>query len=355
MANSSKKKRHYQRKIVWVLAVIVAFVFLNNSSFLTRQAWHADERPLLLAHRGLAQTFPMEGITGETNTARRIYEPEHPYLENTIPSMEAAFLAGADIVELDVQRTKDGQLAVFHDAELGYRTEAKGSVKDYTMQELKTLDAGYGYTADQGVTYPFRGKGIGLIPSLDEVLSHFPERSFLIHIKSNDPQDGALLAEYLKKMADGSDSTSDADFSGSNSASEADESSSADRLARICVYGGNEPIAILKEELPNLRVMSRATTKKAFISYIALGWTGYIPPSMKNAFFYLPLRYARFLWGWPHRFIQRIKAAGSIFVIVAGDGAWSEGFDTVEDLQQIPKNYAGGIWTNRIDRIAPMF
>lgn len=173
MANS-KKKRLYQRKIVWVLAVIVAFVFLNNSSFLTRQAWHADERPLLLAHRGLAQTFPMEGITGETNTARRIYEPEHPYLENTIPSMEAAFLAGADIVELDVQRTKDGQLAVFHDAELGYRTEAKGSVKDYTMQELKTLDAGYGYTADQGVTYPFRGKGIGLIPSLDEVLSHFP-------------------------------------------------------------------------------------------------------------------------------------------------------------------------------------
>ena len=65
-----------------------------------------EGRPLLFAHRGLAQTFPMEGITGETNTARIIYPPEHPYLENTIPSMEAAFRAGADLVELDIQLQK---------------------------------------------------------------------------------------------------------------------------------------------------------------------------------------------------------------------------------------------------------
>jgi glycerophosphoryl diester phosphodiesterase len=40
---------------------------------------------------------------------------------------------------------------------------------------------------------------------------------------------------------------------------------------------------------------------------------------------------------------------------MAGDGIWSEGFDTVLDLAQIPPNYTGGIWTNRIDRIAPLF
>ncbi len=50
---------------------------------------------MLLAHRGLAQTFSMEGITGDTNTAAIIYEPEHPYLENTLTSIEAAFAAGA--------------------------------------------------------------------------------------------------------------------------------------------------------------------------------------------------------------------------------------------------------------------
>ena len=77
-------------------------MYLNNTSLFTKDS---QREPLLLAHRGLAQTFHMDGITGETCTAKRIYEPEHPFLENTIPSMEAAFKAGADIVELDVQPT----------------------------------------------------------------------------------------------------------------------------------------------------------------------------------------------------------------------------------------------------------
>lgn len=79
------------RKWLWIPLFLLAFIFLNNSSLFAR---HRGGKPWILAHRGLAQTFPMEGITGETNTARRIYTPEHPYLENTIPSMEAAFGPG---------------------------------------------------------------------------------------------------------------------------------------------------------------------------------------------------------------------------------------------------------------------
>jgi glycerophosphoryl diester phosphodiesterase len=41
-------------------------------------------------------------------------------------------------------------------------------------------------------------------------------------------------------------------------------------------------------------------------------------------------------------------------MVVAGDGGWSEGFDTPEDLTRLPDNYNGGIWTNRIDKIAPL-
>lgn len=104
-----------KRKILWLLIFLAACIYLNNTSLLAEKR---SGRPVLLAHRGLAQTFSMEGITNETNTARRIYPPEHPYLENTIPSMAAAFKAGADIVELDIQATKDGQFAVFHDAQL---------------------------------------------------------------------------------------------------------------------------------------------------------------------------------------------------------------------------------------------
>lgn len=322
-----KSKKFKQLKMVWFfLLLLLAFIYLNNSSFLLRQE---GERPLLLAHRGLGQTFPMEGITGETNTAARIYPPEHPYLENTIPSMEAAFQAGADIVELDIHPTSDGQFAVFHDWILDYRTNGRGVTREHTLAELKALDIGYGYTADQGKTYPFRGKGIGLMPSLDEVLDYFPDRSLLIHIKSDDPREGELLAGYLKKLPQ-------------------------DRLTRITVYGGDTPIAVLRQELPTLRVMSKATIKKAFLPYLAWGWTGYTPAAMKNAFFYLPQKYARFLWGWPHRFIKRIKNANSIFVLVAGEGVWSEGFDTAEDLKELPPNYTGGIWTNRIDRIGPL-
>jgi len=322
-----RRRKLLKSRLLWFFLILVMFISINNSSLLVGDR---DDGPFLLAHRGLAQTYPMEGITGETNTARIIYEPEHPYLENTIPSIKAAFELGADMVELDVQLTKDGQFAVFHDAILKYRTDGQGSVKDYTMQELKQFDIGYGYTADNGKTYPFRGKGIGLMPSLDEVIESFPEQKLLLHIKSSNAKEGQALAEYLKTL-------------------------SSERLSSLAVYGGDEPMKVLKQKLPDLKVMSKASVKKMLIQYMLLGWTGYVPENMKNTFFYLPEKYARFLWGWPDRFVERMKNNGTIFVLAAGSGEWSEGFDTVESLEDLPENYKGGIWTNRIDRIAPVY
>ena len=54
----------------------------------------------------------------------------------------------------------------------------RGVTREYTMEELEQLDIGYGYTADNGETYPFRGKGVGLMPTLDEVFYRFPEYLF---------------------------------------------------------------------------------------------------------------------------------------------------------------------------------
>lgn len=315
-------------KAAWFFLFLFVFIYLNNTSFFVAKP--EKGKPLLVAHRGLGQTFPMEGITGATNTARIIYEPEHPYLENTISSMEAAFQACADIVELDVHPTKDGQFAVFHDWILDYRTDGAGVTREHTMAELKQLDIGYGYTADEGKTYPFRGKGVGLMPSLQEVLAYFPDGNFLIHIKSNDPQEGELMAEFLRNLPE-------------------------ERLARLTVYGGDRPVAVLAERLPQLRVMSMDTIKRALLSYLFLGWTGYIPQAIRNTHLHLPLKYARFLWGWPYRFLSRMEAVGTSVVLVLGDGKWSEGFDTLEDLEQLPANFTGGIWTNRIDRIGPAF
>ena len=90
--------------------------------------------------------------------------------------MRAGFAAGADIVELDVHPTTDGEFAVFHDWTLDCRTDGQGVTREHSMAYLKKLDIGHGYTADGGKTFPFRGKGIGLMPTLAEVLEAFPQR-----------------------------------------------------------------------------------------------------------------------------------------------------------------------------------
>ncbi|MEH6990867.1 glycerophosphodiester phosphodiesterase family protein [Cytobacillus firmus] len=321
------KRKKILKRIIITLLILGVFLFLNNSSLLTLER---NDKPLLLAHRGMAQTFHMEGITGETCTAERIYEPEHNFLENTIPSMEAAFEAGADVVELDIQLTKDGQFAVFHDWTLDCRTNAKGNTREYTMEELKKLDIGYGYTADHGKTHPFRGKGVGMMPSLDEVMKEFPKGNLLIHIKSNDSLEGVKLAEYLSMFP-------------------------ADRLEKIAVYGGDNPIAALKEEMPGMRVMSKATLKDCLLPYIGTGWTGYVPNACKNTQVHIPESYTKLMWGWPNKFLNRMDDAGTRVIIVAGDGSWSEGFDKPEDLKRLPESYSGGIWTNRIELIAPVY
>lgn len=321
-------KKILKSKIFLFAVALILFIYFNNSSLFTEQR---SDRPFLLAHRGLAQTFPMEGITDETCTAERIYSPEHPYLENTIPAIKAAFDAGADMVELDIHPTKDNQFVVFHDWTLDCRTNGRGVTRDHTLAELKKLDIGYGYTADNGKTYPFRGKGVGLMPSLTEVLDAFPNKSLLINVKSNDPKEGELLAQYLSKL-------------------------SKERRSQLAVYGGDEPIDALKEKLPDLRVMSKATMKRCLIPYIAIGWTGYIPEACENTQLHIPEKIGPWLWGWPSKFQNRMDQVNTRVIVVGGDGTdFSSGFDSPEDIKRIPDDFRGVIWTNRIDKIAPLY
>ena len=68
--------------------------------------------------------------------------------ENTLKAIEAGIRAGADLVELDIQRTADGGLVVMHDKRVDRTTNGTGCVTRMSLEELRRLDAGeYGQEA----------------------------------------------------------------------------------------------------------------------------------------------------------------------------------------------------------------
>ncbi|GER91423.1 glycerophosphoryl diester phosphodiesterase [Dictyobacter vulcani] len=284
-----------------------------------------------MANGALSQPYITKGLTNQTCVAARMLPPAHPYLENTIASMDAAFKLGADVVEFDVQSTKDGKFAVFHDWNLDCRTNGKGVTTTYTLAELQKLDIGYGYTADGGKTFPFRGKGIGLMPSLEEVLKAFPDRPLRVDIKSDNYQEGVRLADILSALP-------------------------APFQKLLTVEGGDQPIDAVHQQLPQMRVVSKAIIQNCVLQYVAIGWTGYVPPACRNIELQLPDKVAPWLWGWPNRFLDRMDAHNTRVVLVQGNGTqdFSSGFDTPGDLKNLPTGYDAGIWTNRIDQIAPV-
>ncbi|MCR4268165.1 glycerophosphodiester phosphodiesterase family protein [Nitratireductor sp. ZSWI3] len=314
--------------LLLALAGIAGALYLANASRLSGRPAGA---PVLLAHRGLAQGFDRTGLTGQTCTAERMLPPRHAFLENTLPSMRAAFDLGADVVEIDIHPTTDGQFAVFHDWTVDCRTEGTGETRSLSMDELKSLDVGYGYTADGGKTFPFRGKGTGMIPSLDEVLFALPDRRFLINIKSSDAEEGRLLAEALARMT-------------------------APARSRLMVYGAEAPVDVLRSRFPRMKTLTRRDLKRCLPLYALAGWSGFVPEACRGRVLLLPVNIARWMWGWPNRFLDRMEAAGSeVFLLgpYAG-GGFSTGFDDPALIKALPVGYSGGISTDALDLIAPL-
>ena len=102
--------------------------------------------------------------------------------ESTLYTFRRAVEIGVDVLELDVQITKDGQLVILHDGTVDRTTNATGQVRNYSLAELKKLDAAYRWTPGNGRTYPLRNQQIK-IPTLNEVFETFPETRINIEIK----------------------------------------------------------------------------------------------------------------------------------------------------------------------------
>lgn len=131
--------------------------------------------PGIFAHRGDSAHFP----------------------ENTLPSFKSAVEMGVDVIETDVHRTRDSRFVVLHDDVLERVTDGRGRVRDFSLDEIKRLDAGFHFTPD-GTGHPFRGIGV-TIPSLEEVLTEFPEQRFNVDLKDDAPAQARDYCELLLK------------------------------------------------------------------------------------------------------------------------------------------------------------
>jgi glycerophosphoryl diester phosphodiesterase len=101
--------------------------------------------------------------------------------ENTLRSFRRALDLGVAAVELDVQLTRDGRLAVIHDETLDRTTNGHGLVQDFTLAELQQLDAGRGEP----------------IPALEEVLELTRGRAQLL-VEMKQPEASAALLEFFR-------------------------------------------------------------------------------------------------------------------------------------------------------------
>lgn len=111
--------------------------------------------------------------------------------ENTLPAFDRAAALGADALEIDVRRTSDGGVVVFHDEDTARVTGEPGTIEARTLAEVRALDAAHAFSPD-GATRPLRGTGV-TIPTLAEVLARHPRLRLVVDAKADDP----ALAEAL--------------------------------------------------------------------------------------------------------------------------------------------------------------
>lgn len=111
--------------------------------------------------------------------------------ENTIAAFDKGVEMKADFIEIDVQRSMDGELVIIHDTTVDRTTDGTGKVKDLTFEQIRSLDAG-SWKGEQ-----FKGEKI---PTFDEILDRYHGKvGILIELKAPELYPGieAQVAQEL--------------------------------------------------------------------------------------------------------------------------------------------------------------
>ena len=93
--------------------------------------------------------------------------------ENTVPAFEVAVQMKADGVEIDVQRSADGQIVVIHDETINRTSNGVGRVVELTLEELRRCDFTNGFAGRRNVK----------IPTLRDALDVFRPTSMTVTIE----------------------------------------------------------------------------------------------------------------------------------------------------------------------------
>lgn len=132
------------KKIFFILVAILATVQLYAQDRVGRireKLLNRDQSTVIVAsHRGDWRNFP----------------------ENSLEAIDNAIKMGVDIVELDVQCTKDGQLILMHDPTLNRTTTGKGKIAEVALDSIKKLRLKNGCAI----------RTIHKVPTLEEALIH---------------------------------------------------------------------------------------------------------------------------------------------------------------------------------------
>ncbi len=113
-------KKTYIITILCTFIVIGTFVLNKVNELKYTKAIHQSNHIKNIAHRGASG-----------------YAPEH-----TIAAYTLGQQLKGDFIEIDLQMTKDGHLVAMHDETVNRTTNGTGLVKEYTLEEIKQLNAG---------------------------------------------------------------------------------------------------------------------------------------------------------------------------------------------------------------------
>lgn len=161
---TTQRKRRY-KPLLLISGIVFLILSMMNINSLEKSVYAPDTK--IIAHRGY--------VAGN--------------VENTISGLVSAANAGADLIEIDIQQTVDGEFVVFHDRTLRRLAGKNGVIANMTLSELKTLTIHQNGFSDK-------------IASLDDCIeiAKALDVSLLIELKVHGQETEDVLPKLVEKL-----------------------------------------------------------------------------------------------------------------------------------------------------------